>query len=126
MVPEYLRERERYEDELEDVVIINKPFFKRNILRGQTRGTKGWFFKKVANTQEVSGVFKCISLIQMPDDDPEDLYRDYKQFLEPTNLVCRVYILKAKSLTPMDDKRYQCNNVCTLPYGHYMLNWKHY
>lgn len=40
----------------------------------------------------------------MPDDDPEDLYKDYKQFLEPTNLVCRVYILKGKSLTPNDTK----------------------
>lgn len=104
MVPEYLRGRDTYEDELEDRLIIKKPFYRVNILNGQTRGVKGWFFKKVVNTQSITGIFKCINLIQMPDDDPEDLYRDYKQFLEPTNLVCRVYILKGKSLTPNDTK----------------------
>jgi len=28
MIPEYLRGRETYEDELEDVIITKKPFFK--------------------------------------------------------------------------------------------------
>lgn len=58
MTPEYLRGRETYEDELEDRVITKKPYYKQNVLRGQTRGVKGWFFKKVANTQEIAGVFK--------------------------------------------------------------------
>ena len=65
---------------------------------------KGWLFKKVVNTQKIAGVFKCLSTIQMPDDDPEDVYRDFKQFLQPSNLVCRLYVLKGKSLTPNDNK----------------------
>jgi len=73
-------------------------------LKGQSRGMKGWFFKKVANTQEVTGVFKCIPTIQMPDESQEDLYKEYKNFLVPANLVCRVYVLKWKSLTPKDQK----------------------
>jgi hypothetical protein len=104
MVPEYLRGRKTVEDELEDLLIVKKPFYKRNILKGQTRGLQGWFFKKVVNTETISGVFKCINVIQMPDDDPKDLFREYKQFLEPHYLVCRVYILKGKSLTPNDSK----------------------
>jgi hypothetical protein len=104
MIPEYLRGRKTIEDELEDILIVKKPFFKRNILKGQTRGKQGWFFKKVVNTETISGVFKCINIIQMPDDDPEDLYREYKQYLAPHSLVCRVYILKGKSLTPNDSK----------------------
>ena len=63
-------------------------------MKGQSRGMKGWFFKKVANTQEVTGVFKCIPTIQMPDESQEDLYKEYKNFLVPANLVCRVYVLK--------------------------------
>jgi hypothetical protein len=58
MVPEYLRGRDTYEDELEDAIITKKPYYKQNVLRGQTRGLKGWFFKKVANTQESVGIFK--------------------------------------------------------------------
>lgn len=104
MTPEYLRGRDTYEDELEDAVITKKPYYKQNVLRGQCRGQKGWFFKKVANTQEVTGLFKCVSILQTPDTQPEALYKKYKNFLEPTSIVCRVYILKGKSLTPNDDK----------------------
>lgn len=96
--------RDRYEDELEDELITKKPYYKQNVLRGQTRGMKGWFFKKVANTQEICGLFKCITEIQTPDYDEKVFREKYKLFLEPTSLVCRLYILKAKSLTPNDNK----------------------
>jgi hypothetical protein len=104
MIPEYLRGRKTIEDELEDILIVKKPYYKRNILKGQTRGKQGWFFKKVVNTETISGVFKCINVIQMPDDDPKILYEEYKKYLTPHSLVCRVYILKGKSLTPNDSK----------------------
>ncbi|CAI2384461.1 unnamed protein product [Moneuplotes crassus] len=104
LLPDYLVDRDIYEDELEEAIIKKKPFNRSNILSGQTRGQKGWFFKKVVNTQSVSGVLKGIPVIQMPDDDPQELYNKYKRFLVPTNLVCRVYILKGKSLTPKDSR----------------------
>ena len=34
------------------------------------------------------------------------------------------YSENKRALIPFDDKRYQCNSVLTLPYGHYLLNLK--
>ena len=34
------------------------------------------------------------------------------------------YSENKRALIPFDDKRYQCNRVLTLPYGHYQLNLK--
>lgn len=69
MTPEYMRGRETYEDELEDSVIKKKPYYSQEMLIGQCRGRTGWFKKKVSNTQEVTGLFKCIPVILTPDQD---------------------------------------------------------
>ena len=69
MTPEYMRGRETYEDELEDSVIKKKPYYSQEMLRGQSRGRAGWFKKKVSNTIEITGIFKCIPVIQTPDED---------------------------------------------------------
>lgn len=104
MTPLYMRGRSTYEDELEDAIIRKKPYYFQNITRGQSRGMTGWFKKKVVNTEETTGIFKCIPLVETPDHDPKELYNQYKSFLTSTDLVCRLYILKAKSLTPMDNR----------------------
>ena len=104
MTPEYMRGRQTYEDEIEDAIIKKKPYYMQPLIRGQTRGRTGWFKKKVANTEEITGKFKCITVIETPDSEPKEVFEKFKEFLTPVSLVARVYILKAKSLTPMDDK----------------------
>ena len=102
MTPEYMRGRETYENELEDALIRNKPYYSQTIVKGQSRGKTGWFKKKVTNTEQVTGIFKWITVVETPDHDTTALYEEYKRFLTPVEQVWRIYILKAKSLTPMD------------------------
>lgn len=71
-------------------------------MRGQTRGKTGWFFSSVANTEEVTGIFKCIVKAQTENYDKKEFYEKYKKYLIQNKLIWRIYILKAKSLTPND------------------------
>ena len=71
-------------------------------MRGQTRGKSGWFFSSVANTEEVTALFKCICKAQPENYDQKIMYEKFKRYLVTDYLVWRVYILKCKSLTPND------------------------
>jgi len=103
MTPEWLKERGRVADELEETEEMGLPPFSVNkIMRGQSRGKTGMFTKKVTSNKEQSAKYKHILKLKGPGTDASKTNKKIMQYLTPKKLVARVYILKGKELTPKD------------------------
>ena len=105
LIPLYMRGRSIVEGELEDKLITNKPFIVSNCYRGQTRGRSGLFLKSkaVVDNLQVSGLFKTLIKLKDVNETDQQFLEKHKNYLNPTKLIVRVYILKGKALTPKDD-----------------------
>ena len=81
MTPEWMKEREVYNDELE--AKFNKlPFKVNRITRGQSRGTAGGFFaKKAKNNIAQTGKFKNIIKVKQAANLEQSMPAGFKKFL---------------------------------------------
>jgi len=92
-IPDYLKGRETVDDELEDQLSM-KPFDSIEIFTGsKSAGLFGPKFRKV-------GIFKgLIRLLKDPNTPPAV---DHQLLLAPKSVFVRVYVLRARGLSPMD------------------------
>lgn len=107
--PEWLKDRERYPDDLEDKIAMDKYIKRFPVMRGQTRGKSDQFNTDKGEGLEQIALLKCIFLEGKVDETPEGIEKmnkkitKLKELMRPMDYIARVYILTGRDIQPLGD-----------------------
>ena len=109
ITPEWLRDRERVPDDLEDKIPMDIYIKRFAVMRGQTRGKTKQFNTDQGEAMEQIALLKCIFLEGKIEDTPEGKEKmekkknKLKELMRPLDYIARVYILTGKDIQPLSD-----------------------
>ena len=109
MTPEYMKDREKHHDDLEDIIPMDKYIKRFSVMRGQTRGKSSAFQTDKGEGMEKIALLKCIFIEGKGDETPEaallleNKIKVLKDLMRPLDYIARVYILSGKDIQPLDD-----------------------
>ena len=109
ITPEWLRDREKVPDDLEDKIPMDKYIKRFSVMRGQTRGKSRQFNTDQGEEMEKIALMKCIFLEGKMDDTPANVEKmnkkiiKLKELMRPMDYIARVYILTGKDIQPLGD-----------------------
>lgn len=108
ITPEWMRDREKFYDDLEDKIQMDKYIKRFPIMRGQTRGSTSLFSTDREQIEQIA-LLKCIFLDGKIDESPEGKEKfakkieKLKTLMRPLDYIARIYVLAGKDIQPLND-----------------------
>lgn len=108
ITPEWMRDRQKFTDDLEDLIQMDKYIKRFPIMRGQTRGKTSLFSTDKEQVEQIA-LMKCIFLEGKFEETPEGIEKmakkieKLKNLMRPMDYLARLYILSGKDIQPLND-----------------------
>lgn len=108
LTPEWMKGRERYKDDLEDIIKMDKYIRRFPIMSGQTRGKTNIFNTDKGEARQQVCLLKCIFLEGNTTTKEQEVKMKQKidklqKLMRPQEFIARLYVLTGRDIQPVGE-----------------------